>query len=141
MQLRHIKPAVAFLMKRNLSFWFSLLAIVFVGCHAEVPPTATPVANGPPGPSSDGPNSPPQSAPPPAPISEDYAVARAVRAALRQEPSVGDAAGHIQVKVTKGVVRLRGTLPPGADRDALHARLDKLPGVDRIDDQLTLKSP
>jgi hypothetical protein len=128
-------------MKRNLSVWFTLLAIVFAGCHSEPPPIATPVANGPPGPSAEGPNGPPQTAPPPAPISEDYAVAREVRSALRQEPTVGPAADQIRVKVTKGVVLLRGTLPPGADRDALHARLDKLPGVDRIDDQLVLKTP
>lgn len=126
-------------MKRSLSFWLSLLAIAFAGCHSEVPPIATPVAHGPPGPSSEGPNGPPQSAPPPAPISEDYAVAREIRSVLRQEPTLGAAADHIRVKVTKGVVLLRGTLPPGADRDALHARLEKLPGVDRIDDQL--KSP
>lgn len=114
----------------------ALAVALLAGCRSVAPPVASPVANGPPGPTPHIGSGPPQSAPPPAPSNEDRVVAQAVRASIKQDPAIAGGTEAIQVKVKKGVVTLRGTLPAAADRAALLARLEKLPGVDRIEDEL-----
>ncbi len=113
-----------------------LIAATLCSCRTEPPPVAEPLAHGPAGPTPDIGSGPPQTPPPPAPNNEDIAVAAAVRTNLRSEPGLGGAAERIRVKVSKGIVTLQGALPPAVDHQALISRLEKLPGVDRIEDQL-----
>ncbi len=116
-----------------------LSAALLGACRTMPPPVARPSASGPPGPTPEVGSGPPQTSPPPAPDNEDIAVAKAVRASLRSNQELGPAGEEIRVKVSKGVVTLRGTLPPGADRTALVTRISKMPGVDGIVDELVQK--
>jgi osmotically-inducible protein OsmY len=50
--------------------------------------------------------------------------------------AIGSSAEKIHVSVRKGEVTLKGSLPASVDRQALLDQLEKLPGVDQIEDRL-----
>ena len=120
--------------RRTNVAWLLAAGLTVTACRSSVPPVASPLAHGPPGPTPDIGGGPAPTFAPPAPISEDHAVAQSVRATLRS--AIGSSAEKIHVSVRKGEVTLKGSLPASVDRQALLDQLEKLPGVDQIEDRL-----
>ena len=116
-----------------------LAAGLLCACHSVTPEVDSPVANGPPGPDLPMAISPgaPTGAAPPAVAATDIATAAAIRRSIQQDPALADA--NVKVKVKKGVVTLRGRVPSELERQAILQRIDKLPGVDRVVDQLVVQ--
>ncbi len=67
----------------------------------------------------------------------DLQTATAVRQALKTPPIAG-ASQNVSVTVKKGAVTLRGTVPDPEARTTVLNQIEKLPGVDRVDDRLTV---
>jgi hypothetical protein len=89
-----------------------------------------------PGPSTPEFGSTPPSAPPPGVSQVDLAVAQQVSQALKTDPLLESISDNVQATVHKGIVTLRGSVPSEHARDQLTERLSKLPGVDRLDNDV-----
>ena len=82
--------------------------------------------------------------PPPRPPSRtevDHEVAGAIHRLLNTDEFVAPGAKNVTARIRKGVVTLRGTVPSSHERDMIVQRIEQMPGVDRIDDHLTLDTP
>ena len=87
---------------------------------------------------------PPPTLPPPTTVapeqssvttsSSDVAIAESVRGVLRND--LTSPMRRVEASVYHGVVTLRGSVPSDSDRQAIVARVNRLPGVLRVDDQL-----
>jgi len=111
-----------------------------LGCSSTVPPVGrayAPVAPGATTPTIDG-GTTPASAPPPAISSMDAFVARAVRQTLKTDQSLASSAKRVSVSCRKGAVTLEGAVPRADDRDLIVERIAKMPGVDQVNDHLTV---
>lgn len=80
-----------------------------------------------------------QFAPPPGAAQQDWTVAEEVRSLLKSEPKLGNAGMAAVVK--DGVVTLRGGVRNDKDRERLREEIARLPGVQRVDDQMEFKNP
>jgi osmotically-inducible protein OsmY len=78
-------------------------------------------------------------APPPGAASQDWVLAQEIRSLLMSDPKLGNAPMTAVAK--DGVVTLRGSVRNQKDRDRLRDEISKLPGVQRVDDQLEFKNP
>lgn len=114
----------------------SLLA----GCAGTQQVEERPLANGPPAPTPTADTGAPQTAPPPGISEIDSRVASLIHQTLKEDPSLAPAAKDLSVKVEKGVVTLRGSVPTAQDQAAVVDRISKLPGVDQVNDQLKVGS-
>ncbi len=133
-------------MKLWVLCWMTLSLGLLLGCRSAVPPVGTPYTQAPPGPTPNPAETTPStgtlpSAPPSSVAALDMAVADAVRQTLDGEPALTSASKHVAVTVNKGVVTVRGIVPSAAQRDELVERIGKIPGVDRVDDQLHVGKP
>ncbi len=106
------------------------------GCTSVEPSPERPYAAAYPGPTPDVETGAPPSAPPPAASGVDQGVAEAIHRVLRGDANLAAASRKVQASVRKGVVTLRGTVPTDHDREEIISRISKLPGVDRVEDQL-----
>lgn len=59
-----------------------------------------------------------------------------VRDNLAVDPAVAPAAAGLEIGAEQGVVILRGPVPDMRDRDLIVAKVERLPGVTRVDDRL-----
>lgn len=131
--------------------WHTLPLLLAVGCAQNRADLAdTPTVNSPAGRAyaAPPPSEPlplqteaPASPAPPGVNTLDLDVAKSVRHLLHENPHLGPASKNIFATVDKGVVTLTGTVPSEHDRDEIVGRISKLPGVDRVDDQLKSASP
>lgn len=107
------------------------------------PPPGNPAYGAPPGNQLPPPlqqSAPPPSAPPAA-ATVDHEVADAIHRLLTQDPHLAPGAGNVTARVYKGRVTLRGTVASSHERDEVVQRVEQLPGVDYVDDQLRLEGP
>ena len=75
---------------------------------------------------------------------EDWALGEELRGALTTEKSLAPYPSEISVAVakdSKGLVRLRGSVPNDRERQRLHDRIAQVPGVLQIDDKVTVSLP
>lgn|SRR6185369_1894875 len=78
-------------------------------------------------------------APPPGAASQDWALAEEIRSLLKSNPKLGDAPMAAVVK--NGVVTLRGGVRNQKARAKIRDEISRLPGVERVDDEMELKNP
>ena len=78
-------------------------------------------------------------APPPGATSQDWALAEEIRSLLMANRKLGNAPMAAVVK--NGVVTLRGDVRNDKDRQRLRDEIARLPGVQRVDDQMDFKNP
>ena len=78
-------------------------------------------------------------APPPGATSQDWALAEEIRSLLMADRKLGNAPTVAVVK--NGVVTLRGDVRNKKDRQRLHEEIARLPGVQRVDDEMEMKNP
>jgi osmotically-inducible protein OsmY len=96
-----------------------LLAVGVGGCEREPPPAAAP-------------------APVPMPMS-DADLHAAVSRQLQQDPTV--AALRLQIDVAGARVRLQGAAPDTATRRRIAEQVQAVPGVQAVDNQLSVQLP
>lgn len=70
------------------------------------------------------------------PTSSDLAMADTIRKMFDADPSFSSATKNVQVGVYHGTVTLRGTVPLREDSDELQRRIQTIPGVVQVDNQL-----
>jgi len=74
----------------------------------------------------------------------DWALGEALRGAFTTDwslaPYPSDVSAIVE-KDSKGTVKLRGYVPNDTDRQRLHTRIAEVPGVQKIDDQITVGLP
>ena len=79
-------------------------------------------------------------APAPAGVADnDWALGEELRGALTTDWSLAPYPSDVSAivdKNSKGLVRLRGSVPNDTDRQRLHTRIAEVPGVQKIDDQV-----
>jgi osmotically-inducible protein OsmY len=78
-------------------------------------------------------------APPPGAGPEDWKLAEEIRSLLTANPKLGNA--PMAATVNHGVVTLRGSVRNKKDREQLREEIARLPGVQRVDDQMDFKNP
>lgn len=77
--------------------------------------------------------------PPPGANSQDWTLAQEVRSLLMSDSTLGNA--PMAAVVNNGVVTLRGKVRNEKDRERLREEIARLPGVQRVDDQMDFKNP
>ncbi|HYG35517.1 MAG TPA: BON domain-containing protein [Clostridia bacterium] len=77
----------------------------------------------------------------PAVSSTDVAIAEAVSQLLHTDPSLSDASQNVLATVYLGVVTLKGNVPSEHARNEMVLRIEKLPGIEQVDDQLRVNIP
>ena len=70
---------------------------------------------------------------------QDWTIAQEVRSLLMSDQKIGKA--QMAAVVNNGVVTLRGNVRNERERERLRAEIARLPGVQRVDDQLEFKNP
>jgi hypothetical protein len=136
-------------MKSARLFWLIVPFTLTAGCvQSHRAPAVVYYTPAPPPPTSDRPEArvypgqtstpgePPPSAPPPGVSDVDIAVARSISQLFRVDPGMAAMVSNVETTVDRGVVTLRGSVPNENVRDTIVQRIGKLPGVDRVDDQL-----
>ncbi len=73
---------------------------------------------------------------PPAEFELDKNVVKAIHDTLANDPALAVSSQNVSVKVRKGVVTLRGTVPTEEARNRVVARVSAVPGVDKLRDEL-----
>lgn len=71
--------------------------------------------------------------------SQDWALAEEIRSLLQSDRTLGKA--PVAAVVNSGVVTLRGQVRNERERQRLRDEIGRLPGVQRVDDQLEFKNP
>ncbi len=116
--------------------WVAFPALL-LGCARSTPPVGTSTALGVPGPTPDEPGTGlPPNPPPPGIAVIDRDVARAIHRLLANDPKLAPVSHHVKVSVHRGVVTLKGSVPSQEARTRLLESVNKMPGVDRIEDHL-----
>lgn len=82
----------------------------------------------------------PPSEPPPGVSSRDLALAESISKLLKNDAHMASISGNVQTTVDQGVVTLRGTAPSENAMDELALRISKLPGVVRLNNQLSVSN-
>ncbi len=59
---------------------------------------------------------------------------------LREDPALAGTSQNVDVKVSKGVVTLSGTVPSEAAKELLVNKVRAVPGVDRVTDKVGVKA-
>jgi hypothetical protein len=140
-------------MKRNLKrlVWLTVPVLLAVGCaenHRDASVSYSPTLSQPYSPTSDrsevrvyldAPANISVTAPPPGAGSQDWALAEEIRSLLMSDRKLGNAPTVAVVK--NGVVTLRGDVRNKKDRQRLHEEIARLPGVQRVDDEMEMKNP
>lgn len=80
----------------------------------------------------------PPSAPPPAVDEADKQVAQAIRETLSSDAVLRMASRDVDFIIIKGIVTLQGKVADETQRTAIIDSISKLPGVDRVVDQLSI---
>lgn len=70
---------------------------------------------------------------------QDWALAEEIRGLLTSDRTIGKA--RVAAVVNNGVVTLRGNVRNDKERERLREEIARLPGVQRVDDQLGYKNP
>jgi hypothetical protein len=136
-------------MKVGTFFWICV-PLLIVGCNRPQPhetvSTPAPANTGqdsdhPAGVAPLGGYNPTETGAPPAPSPPglsvtDMTVADSIRQMLKGQPQVPEEGNKVEATVDRGVVTLRGTVPTQNTHDELLDRIRKLPGVDRVNDEL-----
>ncbi len=68
----------------------------------------------------------------------DQALTEQIRTTLRDDTALAALAQRVNVSVSSGVVLLEGSVPTQADRELIERRITDIPGVNRVDNQLTV---
>ncbi len=71
---------------------------------------------------------------------EDVVVKDAVSRALHEDAALASASKDISESVSKGTLTLTGTVPSEAAHHSIINRVQKIPGVDRVQDRLQIGS-
>src|SRR5579862_767354 len=140
-------------MKTNLKnlVWLTVPMLLAVGCaetHRDSSVSYSPALSEPLSPTSDRPEARAYPAPagttatvaPAGASSQDWTLAEEIRALLMQDRKLGAGAPMTAV-VNNGVVTLHGESRNEKERQRLHDEISRLPGVQRVDDQLEFKNP
>jgi osmotically-inducible protein OsmY len=141
------------MMKKNCKhlFWLSMPILLVVGCAENQRPSSvsySPALSESVAPTSDRsvarvypetPTGAETSTPPAGAASQDWALAEEIRSLLMSDPKLGNA--PMAAVVNNGVVTLRGSVRNAKDREKLREEIARLPGVQRVDDQMEFKNP
>ena len=138
-------------MKKNLKclVWFSVPVLLAVGCaenHRDQSVSVSPALTESYTPTSDTtaarvyPGSGPDvTGAPSGANSQDWALAEEIRGLLTSDRKLGDA--PMAAVVHNGVVTLRGDVRSDRERQQLRDEIARLPGVQRVDDQMQFRNP
>jgi osmotically-inducible protein OsmY len=140
-------------MKKNLKgiVWLSVPMLLAVGCaqsHRDSSVSYSPALTESYAPTSDrdaarvypqAPVSTEATSPPPGANTQDWQLAEEVRSLLTSDQTLGNAPMAAVVK--NGVVTLRGGVRNKKDRQRLRDEIARLPGVQRVDDEMEFKNP
>ena len=140
-------------MKKNLSTfaWLTVPVLLAVGCSQNRPSSVSysPALSESVSPTSDRPETRVYPAPPPAAAGlatvppgaspRDWTLAQEISSLLMNDRTVGKAPMAAIVK--NGVVTLRGDVRNRSSRERLVDEISRLPGVQRVDDQLQYANP
>lgn len=141
--MKHVKPVL-----------FVLPLVVAAGCvqshrHPPVVYTTVPAAVvAPPAPTSDlpavrvypeAPPAAPAVVTPPGISTQDLAVADSIRQVLKGQGALAGVAKNVEATVDGGLVTLRGVVPTESDREEIASRIARLPGVDRLNNELRVE--
>src|SRR5581483_168899 len=140
-------------MKKNLKslVWLSVPVLVAVGCASNQPDRSvsySPALSESYSPTSDRdaarvystvPSNIEVTTPPTGANSQDWTLAEEIRGLLTSDRKLGDAPMAAVVK--NGVVTLRGSVRNDRQRQELRDEIARLPGVQRVDDQLEFRNP
>ena len=137
-------------MKTNLKnlVWLTVPMLLAVGCaenHRDSSVSYSPALSQPSTATSDRPEArvypaPTDTAVPQGASSQDWALAQEVRSLLMSDRKLGEGA-PVAAVVNNGVVTLRGEVRNEKERQRLHDAIGRLPGVQRVEDQLDFKNP
>lgn len=140
-------------MKRNLKslVWLSVPVLLAVGCaenRRDPSVSYSPALSDSYAPTSNRdtarvypgtPSNTDVTAPPRGANNQDWQVGQEIRSLLMSNPKLGNA--PMAATVNNGVVTLRGTFHSERERQELRDEIARLPGVQRVDDQLTFGNP
>jgi len=115
-----------------------LLVLVTAGCTTTAPSEGQAWAASHPGPTPAPGTGVPPSAPPPAVDEADKQVAQAIRETLSSNAVLRMASRDVDFIIIKGIVTLQGKVADETQRTAIIDSISKLPGVDRVVDQLSI---
>jgi len=79
--------------------------------------------------------------PPPAPprvADPDIDLGLSVSQLLKEDPYLDSISGNVEARIIHGVVILRGSVPSYDDRDRIYARVLRVPGVVRVENDLDI---